>query len=118
MPQNNTNRQNELNKNELNNILKNTKVQRPFMMFPLRLETHFRNVKGKKQLCVRVFPDEIMLDYHTDSLTKQEIEDGKFFWIQWSIMVLSLALNLVRKLLSTSMLSCLVLLSLVLSSWL
>lgn len=85
MPQNNTNRQNELNKNELNNILKNTKVQRPFMMFPLRLETHFRNVKGKKQLCVRVFPDEIMLDYHTDSLTKQEIEDGKFFWIQWYI---------------------------------
>lgn len=85
MSQNNTNRLNNLNKNKLNEILKDTIVQRPFMMFPLRLETHFRKVKEQKQLCVRVIPDEIMLDYHTEKLTKEEIEDGKFFWIQWYI---------------------------------
>lgn len=85
MPNNNTNSLNELNKSVLNAILGDTNVQRPFMLFPLRLETHFRKVKNQKQLCVRVIPDEIMLDYHTDSLTKQEIEDGKFFWIQWYI---------------------------------
>lgn len=85
MSQNNTNRQNNLNKNKLNEILKDTIAQRPFMMFPLRLETHFRKVKEQKQLCVRVIPDEIMLDYHTEKLTKEEIEDGKFFWIQWYI---------------------------------
>ncbi|WP_407451525.1 hypothetical protein [Fibrobacter sp.] len=81
----NNNFKNELNKNKLNAILKGTKAQRPFMLFPLRLETHFRNVKNQKQLCVRVIPDEIMLDYHTEKLTKEEIEDGKFFWIQWYI---------------------------------
>ena len=66
----------------LDNILNATSAQRPFMLFPLRLETHFRKVKNQKQLCVRVIPDEIMLDYHTEKLTKEEIEDGKFFWMQ------------------------------------
>ena len=69
----------------LDNILNATSAQRPFMLFPLRLETHFRKVKNQKQLCVRVIPDEIMLDYHTEKLTKEEIEDGKFFWMQWYI---------------------------------
>ena len=69
----------------LDNILNTTSVQRPFILFPLRLETHFRKVKNQKQLCVRIIPDEIMLDYHTEKLTKEEIEDGKFFWIQWYI---------------------------------
>lgn len=41
--------------------------------------------KLQKELCVRIFPDEIALDYLTDSLTKQEIGDGKSFWLQWFI---------------------------------
>lgn len=80
-----TNNQVDPKKVILDNILNTTSVQRPFMLFPLRLETHFRRVKNQKQLCVRIIPDEIMLDYHTEKLTKEEIEDGKFFWIQWYI---------------------------------
>ncbi len=38
-----------------------------------------------KELCVRIFPDEIFLDYLTDSLTVEEILDGKKFWLQWFI---------------------------------
>lgn len=38
-----------------------------------------------KELCVRIFPDEIFLDYLTEGLTEQEIADGKFFWMQWYI---------------------------------
>ena len=38
-----------------------------------------------KELCVRIFPDEIFLDYLSDSLTQKEINDGKTFWLQWFI---------------------------------
>ncbi len=63
----------------------------PIMFFPLRIETHFRHKFDKnsgvnqKQLCVRIIPDELMLDYHTERLTKQEIKDGRIFWLQWYI---------------------------------
>lgn len=36
----------------------------------------------QKELCVRIFPNEICLDYLTDKLTEEEILDGKKFWIQ------------------------------------
>ena len=39
----------------------------------------------QKELCVRIFPNEISLDYLTDSLTEAEIDDGKKFWVQWYI---------------------------------
>ncbi|MDL2308325.1 hypothetical protein LJC53_01940 [Bacteroidales bacterium OttesenSCG-928-C03] len=46
----------------------------------------FETNKAKpKELCVRIFPDEIFLDYLTDSLTEDEIRDGKTFWLQWFI---------------------------------
>ena len=41
--------------------------------------------KNQKELCVRIFPDEIFLDSLTDRLTEEEISDGKNFWIQWFI---------------------------------
>ncbi|MCR5568419.1 MAG: hypothetical protein K6G31_04005 [Paludibacteraceae bacterium] len=57
----------------------------PVMLFPVRIETHFRHKSNKKQLCVRIFPDEVMFDYHTEKLSPSEVEAGRFFWLQWYI---------------------------------
>lgn len=43
------------------------------------------NFAPQKQLCVRIFPDEIFVQQHNKLLTKQEMIDGKRFWIQWYI---------------------------------
>lgn len=66
-------------------VLSDVPTHTPLLLFPVRIETHFRSRKVQKELCVRIFPNEIFLDYLTDSLTRQEIEDGKFFWLQWFI---------------------------------
>ena len=66
--------------------LGNISAKSPLTLFPIRLETSFCKQDSKKQLRVRIIPDEIMLDYKANSkLTEAEIKDGKFFWIQWYI---------------------------------
>lgn len=54
-------------------------------LFPLRLETHFSGAGNSKKLCVRIVPDEILLNYYKDGLNQEEIDDGKRFWAQWLI---------------------------------
>lgn len=69
-------------------ILERIGIDTPLLLFPLRLETHYRERnKGRrcKELCIRIFPDEIMHDYYNEALTPQEVADGKYFWIQWFI---------------------------------
>ncbi len=56
----------------------------PLLLFPVRLETHFRN-SPRRELCVRIFPDEIFLDYTRTTLSPDELQAGKEFWIQWFI---------------------------------
>lgn len=76
---------------EYDSLLGNIPANFPLALFPVRLETSFYykdkgNNKKQKQLRVRIIPDEIMLDYKANSkLTEEEINDGKFFWIQWYI---------------------------------
>ena len=70
------------------------------MLFPVRLETHFRKRKRyakpsggyelvetvpQPELCVRIYPDELFLDYLEAGLLDEEIRDGKEFWIRWFI---------------------------------
>ena len=70
------------------------------MLFPVRLETHFRKrmryakpaggyepvaTVPQPELCVRIYPDELFLDYLEAGLTDEEIRDGKEFWIRWFI---------------------------------
>lgn len=40
---------------------------------------------NQKQLCVRIFPDDIFIHQHDKLLTKEEALDGKKFWIKWFI---------------------------------
>jgi len=70
---------------EFNKLLNNISSATPILFFPLRLETHFRTGARGDELCVRIFPDEIFVDYLIESLTADEINDAKRFWIQWYI---------------------------------
>ena len=69
--------------------MKNTTIlggipsQRPLLMFPVRVETHFD--ENRDRLLVRIFPDEILIENNIASLTKAEIEAGKRFWVRWFI---------------------------------
>ena len=40
---------------------------------------------NQKQLCVRIFPDDIFIHQHDKLLTEEEMLDGKRFWIRWFI---------------------------------
>ena len=91
---------------EYNNLLSKIDSNKNILLFPLRLETHFRDgwfpaypaagesvptsgatarKEYRRELCVRIFPDEILLNYNRNKLSKQEYDDGRFFWMQWFI---------------------------------
>lgn len=75
---------------DYNAVLGKISTTRPIILLPVRLETSFRhkvkNGKNQKQLRVRIIPDEIMLNYNRNAkFTPEEVENGKFFWIQWFI---------------------------------
>ncbi len=40
---------------------------------------------NQRQLCVRIFPDDIFINRFDEQLTRQEVLDGKKFWMQWYI---------------------------------
>lgn len=72
--------------NAYNGLLGNIPTSSPLLLFPVRLETSFCYSGTQKQLRVRIIPDELMMDYKKNAkLTNAEIEDGKYFWIQWYI---------------------------------
>ena len=67
-------------------LLSQIDSNQPLLLLPLRLETHFQDKAGaQRELRVRIFPDEIFLDYWRDSLTPAEYADGQHFWMQWFI---------------------------------
>ena len=68
------------NKIEDTEILSKIPQSAPILLFPLRLETHFRENGNQNQLCVRIFPDEILLNQHKQKLSKEEFELGQHFW--------------------------------------
>ena len=59
----------------------------PIMLFPVRLETRFKQLGSQKQLWVRVFPDDCLVDSFDPELTKGEIESAKRFWMAWDAAI-------------------------------
>lgn len=58
----------------------------PILMFPLRIETRFKQVDTnggavQHQLWVRVFPDECSIDTFDDILSEAEISKARRYWI-------------------------------------
>lgn len=55
--------------------------QSPILLFPLRLETRFKqSAAGTPQLWVRIYPDTCLVDGFESSLTAAEIDNGTAFW--------------------------------------
>lgn len=53
----------------------------PILLFPLRLETRFKNsANGQPELWLRVFPDTCLVDTFEEALTDQEIANARVFW--------------------------------------
>lgn len=53
----------------------------PILMFPLRIETRFKQTaRGVPQLWVRVYPDECLAESFEESLTEQEAKNAESFW--------------------------------------
>ncbi len=59
----------------------------PVMLFPVRLETRFKTVDeqgtSRRQLWVRIFPDECLLDTFEATLTDSEVKNAAIFWREY-----------------------------------
>lgn len=53
----------------------------PLLLLPVRIETTYRD--RNRELCIRVFPDQIHIDSDAPGLTGHEIEAGRSFWNQY-----------------------------------
>ncbi|GAB3325636.1 hypothetical protein GCM10027299_24010 [Larkinella ripae] len=52
----------------------------PFVLFPVRIETHFHSEANVHELWVRIYPDEITTFSHEEELTADEISAGEAYW--------------------------------------
>jgi hypothetical protein len=57
----------------------------PFLLFPLRLETRFKEVgageERRRQLWVRIFPDDAVIDTFEETLSEVEVENARQYWV-------------------------------------
>ncbi len=54
----------------------------PFLLLPLRIETRFMRIEGRRELWVRVFPDDIAIHTHEKTLTREEADAGVAYWTE------------------------------------
>lgn len=52
----------------------------PFLLFPVRIETRFMTVNRRKELWVRIFPDDIAANSHEKNLTVDELKAAQNYW--------------------------------------
>jgi hypothetical protein len=52
----------------------------PFLLLPVRIETRFMTVGDRRELWVRIFPDDIAVHTHEKNLTSDELSAGKTYW--------------------------------------
>lgn len=55
----------------------------PFMLFPLRIETRFKQTGDQPQLWVRVYPDESLIDSFEPLLSQKEVNNAARFWAEF-----------------------------------
>jgi hypothetical protein len=59
----------------------------PILLFPVRLETRFRQVEGdaggeRDELWVRIFPDDCLVDNFEAALSETEVASGARYWVE------------------------------------
>lgn len=52
----------------------------PIALFPLRLETRFKTVSSQQLLCVRVFPDDVLIDTFQPEISQTELRNVTIYW--------------------------------------
>ena len=52
----------------------------PFLLLPVRLECRFAVVDDRPELQVRIYPDDVAVHVHEETLTDDELESGRIFW--------------------------------------
>jgi hypothetical protein len=52
----------------------------PVLLFPVRLETRFKQVEGVNQLWLRIYPDDININTHEEQLTEDEVQSAQTYW--------------------------------------
>ena len=53
----------------------------PIALFPLRLETRYRTVGGKRFFCVRAYPDDVLVDTFQPEIAEAELTNVTNYWV-------------------------------------
>ncbi|MBC8086844.1 MAG: hypothetical protein H7Z40_06230 [Phycisphaerae bacterium] len=52
----------------------------PFLLFPVRIETRFVTTGNVAEMWLRVYPDDIAIHTHEETLTADEVTQGTAYW--------------------------------------
>ncbi|MDB5012177.1 MAG: hypothetical protein JWQ25_379, partial [Daejeonella sp.] len=61
-------------------LINNWDANVPVLLLPVRLETAFIDSADKKELWLRIYPDDIAVQQHETVLSEKEFEQGKLYW--------------------------------------
>lgn len=54
----------------------------PFLLMPVRIETRFVTTGNGAEMWLRIYPDDIAIHTHEQTLTGDEVADGKKYWVE------------------------------------
>jgi hypothetical protein len=54
----------------------------PFLLMPVRIETRFVTNGNIPEMLLRIYPDDIAIHTHEQTLTDDEVAQGKAYWIE------------------------------------
>jgi hypothetical protein len=54
----------------------------PFLLLPVRIETRFVNTGAVPEMLLRIYPDDIAIHTHEETLTGDEVVQGKAYWTE------------------------------------
>ena len=52
----------------------------PFLLMPVRIETRFVDTGNAREMWLRIYPDDIAIHTHEETLTDAEVKDGEKYW--------------------------------------
>ena len=55
----------------------------PLLLFPLRVETRFKQTDRSAELGVRVYPDACLVESFDELLSTSELFEARQFWMRW-----------------------------------
>ena len=62
--------------------IENLEDRHPILLFPVRIETRFKQVDGGDELWLRIYPDDISVSSFEENLTEDEWRNTRAYWAQ------------------------------------